>query len=149
MALSRQSPCWIAGRKLSGGFSLVEILVVVGVIAILAAISIPVIANVTRGANESAAESNLDHLNQAVLKYNNSITELTNAVDSGISDEQAVFALLQVRDAAVPGTPFLQADLGANSSASTNVYRARWNGRVFEIITPGTAGTGVNLSNLF
>jgi prepilin-type N-terminal cleavage/methylation domain-containing protein len=48
--------------KLSGGFSLVELLVVIAVIAIIAAIAIPNIANITGAASESAAQRNAQNL---------------------------------------------------------------------------------------
>lgn len=49
-------------KKVTGGFSLVELLVVIAVIAIIAAIAIPNIANITGAAGESAAQRNAQNL---------------------------------------------------------------------------------------
>lgn len=131
------------------GFSLTEMIVVVGAIAVMAAVLIPGMINVFKGTQAGTAEANLEHLNQAVLKYSHAVAELTNAVNSGIGDEQAVFTVLQARDESVPGSPYLPSNLSASASTDTNAYRAVWNGRMFQIVEPGTAGTGVDLSRLY
>lgn len=48
--------------KMSGGFSLVELLVVIAVIAIIAAIAIPNIANITGQAGDSANRRNAQNV---------------------------------------------------------------------------------------
>lgn len=130
------------------GYSLVEILVVVGVIAILAALASVSFSGVFQSAREEAATANLSRLNRAVMSYSHAASELTNTPNVGISDEQAVFSNLQARDAAIPGSPFLEAHYSAVESSDATVFRGRWNGYTFELLKPGTTGTGVDLTEL-
>lgn len=55
--------------KNSKGFSLVEIMVVVGIIALLAAIAIPNLVRAKVSANESAARANLKSIANAMENY--------------------------------------------------------------------------------
>lgn len=56
-------------RAFQGGFTLIEALVVIGIIAILAAILFPVMAKAKETAKASAAASNVRQLAQAMLLY--------------------------------------------------------------------------------
>src|SRR6476619_4947405 len=58
------------------GFSLVEILVVVMVILIIAAIAIPNLVHGKMRANEAAAVSSVKTINTAQLMYNNTFPEV-------------------------------------------------------------------------
>lgn len=153
--LSRISPdfflsrmCRISSRS---GFSLVEVLVIITVVAILAGLGIVTMSNIVPHAREETARRNLRYLNAALIAYNNSVREITDTVvpiGAGIADETAVFALLQTRSTDIPGSPFLPSNVLPTSSTATGTYRAFWNGKMFEIISPGAAGTGVNLLNI-
>lgn len=126
-------------------FSLPEILVVVGVIAVLAAIMIPTMLHITESAEETTAEANVEMLNQALLKYSQSASELTNSVSESISDEREVVDALKVRDTSVVGSPFLNGNFTVTATSDESVYRAVWNGRMFQLLTPGTEGTGMEM----
>src|SRR4029079_6809281 len=93
----------------------------------------------------ATAEANLEHLNQAVLKFNHASSELTNASASDSADELAIFATLQTRDATVLGSPFLGTNFRSSISDVETTYRASWNGRMFELVSPGNSGTGLDL----
>jgi type IV pilus assembly protein PilA len=74
--------------KLSGAFSLVELLVVIAVIAIIAAIAIPNIANITGAASESAAQRNAQNFASvyaAAVAAGVPATTLTTARDTIIT----------------------------------------------------------------
>lgn len=58
-----------AGISLKQGFTIVELLIVVVVIAILAAITIVSYNGITKSANEAAAKAELSSLNKAVEMY--------------------------------------------------------------------------------
>ncbi len=53
-------------RRHSGGFSLLEVVIVVAIIAILAAIGIPRMSRGSRGANDAAVSGNLAVLRNAI-----------------------------------------------------------------------------------
>ena len=129
------------------GFSLAEIVVVIAVIGIMAGIGIVVMTGVISGTSSQTAERNLNYLNGAVLAFNQANWELVLATNSGANDEQAIFNSLRFRDTATPssGSPYLPATTVFVVSSNTADYRARWNGRMFEITMPGASGVGINL----
>jgi len=58
-------------RSRFGGFTLVELLVVIGVIAVLAALLAPVYVNAKKGASRAACQSNLSQIARAFSSYVN------------------------------------------------------------------------------
>ncbi len=138
-----------AGRA-TGGFSLVEVLVVVAFLAVVAAISIPNISNLFTASNSETAERNLNYLNGAVVGFNNSNWELVLAASSGSEDEQKIFDSLRYRDPATPapGSPYLPLNATFVATSDTATYRAVWNGRMFGIVVPVSNGTGLDLMKL-
>ena len=60
----------IRARGSSGGFSLIELLIVVAIILIIAAIAIPNFMRARMAANESSAANSLRTLNSALVSYN-------------------------------------------------------------------------------
>lgn len=125
-----------------------EVLVTIGVLAVVAALAVAAISGTVQSAREEAAKGNLGHLNRAVMSHSHAVSELTNAPTTGITDEQEIFTTLQVRSASIPGTPFLNQTFTLVSSSDSATYRASWNGYTFELLKPGTAGTGVDLTKL-
>jgi len=128
-------------------------LVVISVLGIVAAIGVTAITGTIRAAQWSTASSNLEMLNAAVRKYSHAVKELTNAADSGISDETAIFAELKIDETnnleeTRPGSPYLEPHIRLNASSDISTYRAFWNGNEFKLIGLGTNGTGVDLTKL-
>ncbi len=132
------------------GLSLTEVLVVIAFLAIVAAISVPNMIGVFSGSSYEAAKRNLNYLNGAVLGFNQSNWELVLAASSGSDDEQRIFDSLRYRAPVnpAPGSPYLPANAAFVASSSTTDYRAKWNGRMFEIVVPGTNGTGLDLMKI-
>ena len=130
--------------------SLTEVLVVIAFLAIVAAVSVPSMLGVFSGSSYEAAKRNLNHLNAAVIGFNQSNWELVLAASSGSDDEQAIFDSLRYRAATnpAPGSPYLPPNATFVASSSSTAYRAKWNGRMFEIVVPGTNGTGLDLMNM-
>lgn len=140
-----------AGRG-AAGFSLVEIVVVIAVIGILAFLLVPAFQEVLPNSKYSTAMANLELLNQAVLKYNQARQEIfLTSVPSATSDEEDIAKRLQYRGpeaTAYPGSPFLDSTLTITSTDGIDTYRASWNGRMFQMLPAGTAGSGLDLLNM-
>lgn len=120
--------------------SLVELLVAVAVIVIISSIAIPRISNLVPSASDATATRNLNYLNGAVQAYNQAVEELDTNASAG-----EIITVLQTRDAARHGSPYLPSNLKTNSTSDTSTYRAEWTNRMFKKDPPGTAGTGVDL----
>jgi type IV pilus assembly protein PilA len=96
-------------RNKQKGFSLIELLIVVAIILIIAAIAIPNLLRARIAANESSAVSSLRTMNTACITYNTSYgqypTALTNLapVASGTTPSSTAADLL---DATLTAAPF-------------------------------------------
>jgi type II secretory pathway pseudopilin PulG len=130
--------------------SLTEVLVVIGFLAIIAAVSIPNMLGVFSSSKYETARRNLNLLNGAVIGFNQANWDLVLASSGGSDDEQKIFNSLRYRAEVNPaaGSPYLPPNADFVSSASTNDYRAKWNGRMFEIVVPGSNGTGLDLMKI-
>ncbi|MDX2079769.1 MAG: prepilin-type N-terminal cleavage/methylation domain-containing protein [Terrimicrobiaceae bacterium] len=137
----------VAAATFRAGLSLVEVVIVIGVIGIMAAIGVPVISNLFRSTGGEVAQRNLNLLNGAVRAFSQANWEL--AVDPGADtdDEQAVYQSLRYRNPAnpSPGSPYLEANVNFVTSMTADSFRARWNGNVFEMLLPGQEGEGIDL----
>jgi hypothetical protein len=120
-------------------------MVVLAVICVVVGIIVPTVTNVLPSSKASLADTNTNILNQSVLKHNQVTAELAVAAVSDGTDEQSVASALQTRDAASPGSPFLSPGMSMTLSSDANTYRAVWNGRMFEVLSPGSTGTGLDL----
>jgi prepilin-type N-terminal cleavage/methylation domain-containing protein len=129
-------------------FSLAELLTTIAVIGILAAIAIQSYRGIQDSAKETVARDNLGLLNRAVLHYGEVARDITvTAVSGSATDELAILATLKARDAEIPGSPYLERNFRDTVSASSDDYRIQWNGRAFELLRPGTTGTGLRASD--
>ncbi|HEX8312622.1 MAG TPA: type II secretion system protein [Chthoniobacteraceae bacterium] len=63
------SPSFLPRQRLSGGFTIMELLVVVAIILVLAAITLPVISSVRMRGNKAVALNNMRQLAGALLTY--------------------------------------------------------------------------------
>ncbi len=129
------------------GFSLVEILVVVSVIGVMAAISIPAYQGVMRATKNTESEDFVESLNRAVRSFSLGNWDLPVVPDNAATtDEYAALRSLQFRwpaSSLKPGSPYFSPKYNPQASNSTGEYRLRWNGRTFEVLRPGTVGSGL------
>jgi prepilin-type N-terminal cleavage/methylation domain-containing protein len=134
-------------RRPIRGFSLVEILVTIALIAILTAIAIPVITRVPEASRQEVAENMVARINAVVtIHRQTNVDFVCDANNSDTSDEAAVMNLLMTRDEAVPGSPLLSGGNWPSVGTSDNTYpRMRWNGRFFELIPVGADGNGLRM----
>lgn len=138
-------------RKLAGcpAFSLLEVIVIIGIVTVLATVSIPVFQGVGQGAAESVALRNVNVLNGAIVAYNNANEEIAVTSVSGTADEEQIIALLlQVDPDNLAGSPYLASQAEFTASSSSDRHRASWNGRFFQLVKKGTAGAGIDLDAL-
>lgn len=134
------------------GMSLTEVLVVICFLAIVASLAVPSISNVLFSSSYETAKRNNNLLNGAVLAFNQGNWDLILTASAGSDDELAIFDSLRYRNPdvrlAAPGSPYLPPNATFVASSATNTYRARWNGRMFEILPVGTSGTGLDLMKI-
>lgn len=72
-----------SGRQEQNGFSVIELLIVVAIILIVAAISIPNLLRARIAANEASAVASLRSLNTAQISYNSSYPTIGFATTLG------------------------------------------------------------------
>ena len=75
------------GSRAKRGFTITELVVVIGIIAILAAVLIPTFANIIQRSRESADTQNVEHMNTALYAY-----EVSNEKPSTMTDVVEVLA---------------------------------------------------------
>jgi prepilin-type N-terminal cleavage/methylation domain-containing protein len=133
-----------AHRKFHSAFSLTELLVVIVAIGVLAGIAIQSYQGIHDSARESVARDNLALLNRAVLHYGQAVSDLTvTPIDGSATDELAILSTLKTRDPGIPGSPYLEINFRDTVATGSDTYRIQWNGRAFELLMPGTTGTGL------
>lgn len=123
---------------------------VIAVIGVLAALVISATSGITSSTSEGVAEKNLEDLNSAVLNFNQANWELVLPQDpnyASASNALEIFQSLQYRSSvsAAPGSPYINPMYSFVESANVTSYRAVWNGRMFQMITPGLSGDGLDL----
>jgi len=72
-------------RKTPGGFTLTELLVVIGIIAVLAALVTPAVMNARKAARVAAVKAEIDMLHMAVMNYRNEYGSFPPLVVGGLS----------------------------------------------------------------
>jgi prepilin-type N-terminal cleavage/methylation domain-containing protein len=136
--------------SLHKAFSLAEIVVTVAIIGVLASIAIPVYSGVTERSRRAVAVDHLESMNRAVANFAHTCWKLpTAAVDGDTADEFLALRSLQWQfpaSALKPGSPYFDPKYDPAASSSTTEYRIRWNGRGFELLDKGQAGTGLRFN---
>jgi len=134
----------------SRAFSFTEVLVTIAIIGIMTAIAIPSITRTDQAAKAEVANQIVTSINRAISAYRQCASEITlNANSDTGEDEASIMALLTVADSGVVGSPFLHGPKWPHAeSADDATYRVRWNGRFFEVLPPGTAGTGLKVNGI-
>jgi prepilin-type N-terminal cleavage/methylation domain-containing protein len=132
-------------------FTLVELIVTIGIIGALTGVAIPIYSNVRNASEETAATDLVEGLNHAVTKYSQECWKMPTAADaSSTADEYAVLRSLQYRFPAPnirPGSPFFNTNYDPKTSSNSSDIRIRWNGKSFELLKHGQSGTGLRYDN--
>ena len=129
------------------GFSLPEILTVMAIIGILSALAIPAYNGITTGAQNVEAGDFAESLNRSVLRFNQANWDLPVAAShAATTDEFLVLRSLQYKwpaSSLKPGSPYFSPKYNPVASSDSTKHRIRWTGRTFELLKPGTTGTGL------
>lgn len=136
----------VVRRLRCSAVSLPELLIVIAVIGILAAIAIPNISGLRRAASREFSSDAVEVANRAVMHYEQANRPLGVEPAAGSADEAEVLAALTTVDPDVPGSPFLEPSFPTESDNSSDTYRMVWNGARFELLLPGQVGTGILLT---
>jgi prepilin-type N-terminal cleavage/methylation domain-containing protein len=138
-------------KSARAGFTLPELLTTIAILGILSGISIASYTGLQTSAREGVARDTVAILNRALLHFNQTNWDIVlNAVPNSTADELEVLRTLQWRDPvsnkATPGSPYIPGGFPDITSNSNEDFRIQWNGHVFELLGPGTAGSGLKVA---
>ncbi|MEN3940852.1 prepilin-type N-terminal cleavage/methylation domain-containing protein [Prosthecobacter sp. SYSU 5D2] len=130
------------------GFSVTELVITIAILGVLAGVVIVSMTGTFGASQETLAKARVEMLNSALHRWAMAYPEMYFPASAGsINDELYVLRALQFRDPdenkAAIGSPFMPPEYNPRDSSSTEDYRIRWNGRIFELLRPGQQGTGL------
>jgi prepilin-type N-terminal cleavage/methylation domain-containing protein len=130
------------------GFSLAEMVIVVAIIGVLAAVAVIGMRVTTSGSKKVVATNLKETLNTAIHRFNSANYELILApiAQSG-TDELSVVRTLQYKNPASfkPGAPYIRRNWNPVVSNDTKFYRLQWSGTLFSLLDEGVAGYGLKV----
>jgi len=129
------------------GFTLIELMIVVAIIAIIAAIAVPNLLSSRLAANESNAISTLRNLVSAQAQFQSASTmddDLDGTGEYGGFGEMSGFqALNQRANATGPAVALDPPILGATFANINGTGQVNKSGYLFAVFLPNAAGTGI------
>ncbi len=151
MNFAPSAPCYRSPVAVRRAFTIVELLVTVAIIGLLASIAIPVYSNIREASEKAVAGDQVEALNRAITTFAQNCWKLPTAPDAAsTADELAVLRSLQYQFPSAslkPGSPYFDQTYDPPSSSNSLHLRIRWNGKSFELLEPGTSGTGLRYAS--
>lgn len=124
-----------------------ELLVCISLLGIFSGIAVNQYGHVAPAGRQNLGVDVMNLLNRGVLHYSQVNANITvGATEGSAADELSVLALLKARDNSAPGSPYVPGEFSANASSDPDTVRIRWNGKFFQLIPEGTAGTGLEVT---
>lgn len=135
-------------RRLRAGFSMSEIIVTISILGILATIAVLDLGSNYATIQRTLANEKMEMLNRGLSDRAASIKEYTeSAANAATWDENLLLLTLQYRnpddDLADTNSPYIDPRYRPKTSSLPGTYRLQWNGRRFELLSPGTPGSGL------
>ena len=130
------------------GFSMTELVIVISVIGVISGLAVSNYGNLLKSSKETLAVERVEMLNRALSSFAvENFEQRLNRIDSSTGDELAVLLNLQFENPNPAkkklGQPYFDARYRPSGSSDSNEYRSRWNGRSYELLRPGTSGSGI------
>lgn len=134
-----------------GGFSLSEIVITISMLGVLAGVVLVQMSGSYEKARETLALDKAEQLNANLKARAVSLREyVLSRADGSTADEMLVLMDLQYRNPdpskADFNSPYIDPRYRPATSSSSRDYRLRWTGRMFELLRPGTPGSGLKVA---
>ncbi len=131
-------------------FSLTEMVTTISILGVLASIVVLQMSDNYSTAREILAVDRLEMLNRGMAECAASVSEFVwKRADNSTEDELYVLLVMQFRkpdpDKADFNSPYIEPRYRPLTSSSMQDYRIRWTGRRFELLRPGTTGSGLKV----
>lgn len=135
-------------RGFCRGYSVTELVIVISIMGTLAGIAVGSYNQFLGGAKDALAQERVESLNQGLHRFAQQNYELLfSPVNTATADELVILRTLQYRhedpNRATVGSPYADPRYNPVASSSMNEYRLRWAGKSYELLKPGTPGTGL------
>lgn len=146
----RQIRTSISPVRTALAFSLTEMVTTISILGILASIVVVQMSDNYSAARDILAQDRLEMLNRGLSECAASVREyVVTREDARTTDELRVLMEMQYRnpdpDKADINSPFIEPRYRPTTSSSLQDYRIRWTGRRFELLRPGTTGSGLKV----
>ena len=120
----------------------------VAVLVVISSLAIKYFGGTLDASRSVVAEDVMTVINNGLKKHSQMNYAFNLPADhDGVADEIAILRSLQWRDPVdlVPGAPFIPNNWNPVESSDIKEYRLRWNGELFNVLEPGTSGSGIKV----